>query len=87
MKPTTYVTENKEENYLEIYIFPSIMSIVFTSFKHHKLPISIRIPVTLPQIVYICMTAPVHELPLFKPASCAVVNCNKLYPGWPLHLS
>ena len=28
----TYVTENKEENYLEIY-FPSIMSIVFTSFK------------------------------------------------------
>ena len=46
--PTTYVTENKEENY-----FPSIMSIVFTSFKHTKLPISIKIPF----IVYICMTA------------------------------
>ena len=27
--------------------FPSIISIVFTSFKHPKLPISIRIPVTL----------------------------------------
>ena len=30
---------------------------VFTSFKHPKLPISIKIPVTLLQIVYICMTA------------------------------
>ena len=28
------------------------MSIVFTSFKHRKLPISIKIPVTLLQIVY-----------------------------------
>ena len=37
--------------------FPSIMTIVFTSFKHSKLPISIKIPVTLLQIVYICMTA------------------------------
>ena len=27
----TYVTENKDENYLE-----SIMSIVFNSFKHHN---------------------------------------------------
>ena len=35
-EPTTYVTESKEENYLEIH-FPSIMSIVFTSFKHPKL--------------------------------------------------
>ena len=33
------------------------MSIVFASFKHPKLPISIKIPVTLLQIVYICMTA------------------------------
>ena len=33
------------------------MSIVFNSFKHPKLPISIKIPVTLLQIVYICMTA------------------------------
>ena len=48
---TTYVTENKEENY------KSIMSIVFTSFKHLKLSICIKIPVTLLQIVYICMTA------------------------------
>ena len=29
------------------------MSIVFTSFKHTKLPISITIPVNLLQIVYI----------------------------------
>ena len=50
--PTTYVSENKEENYLS-----SSMSIVLTSFKHPKLPISIQIPVTLLQIVYICMTA------------------------------
>ena len=37
--------------------FPSIMSIVFTSFKHPKLSISFKNPVTLLQIVYICMTA------------------------------
>ena len=55
--PTTYVTEIKE-TYFEIYtIKTSIMSIVFTSFKHSKQPISIIIPVTLLQIVYICMTA------------------------------
>ena len=33
--------------------FPSIMSIVFASFKHPKLPISIKSSVTLLQIVYI----------------------------------
>ena len=54
--PTTYVTENKEENYFEKH-FPSTMSIVCTSFKHPKLPISIKITATLLQIVYICMTA------------------------------
>ena len=37
--------------------FPSIVSIVFTAFKHHKLPISIKIPVTLLPIVYMYMTA------------------------------
>ena len=36
--------------------FSSIMSIVFTSFTHPKLPISIKIPVALLKIVYICMT-------------------------------
>ena len=36
-----------KENYLEIYTFPSIMSIVFVSFKHPNMPISIKIPVTL----------------------------------------
>ena len=33
------------------------MSTVFTSFKHPKLPISIKILVTLLQIVHIRMTA------------------------------
>ena len=66
--PTTYVTENKEENYLEIH-FPSIMSIVFTSFKYPKLPISIKIHVILLQIVYIFawqlyLQIRVNELPL-----------------------
>ena len=35
----------------------SFMSVVFTSFKYPKLQISIKIPVTLLQIDYICMTA------------------------------
>ena len=52
--PTPYVNENKE-NYLEIYTYQVScqLSIVFVSFKHPKLPISIKIPVTLRQIVYI----------------------------------
>ena len=51
----TYVTENKK-NYYEIYI-SSTMSIVFASFKHLQLPISIKIPFTILQILYICMAA------------------------------
>ena len=53
--PTTYVTENKE-NYLEIYTY-QVLCPLSASVIHPKLPISIRIPVTLWQIVYICMTA------------------------------
>ena len=51
------------------------MSIVFTSFKHHKLPISIKIPVTLLQIVYICMTAisPNYEIMSYLFANLLVV--------------
>ena len=33
------------------------MSIVFASYKHLGLPNSTKIPVTLLQIVYTCMTA------------------------------
>ena len=49
-----------------------------------KRPISITIPVTLLQIVYICMTVlylhiRVHELPLCSPASCVVVRQNEVY--------
>ena len=62
------------------FTFSMFMSIVFSSFKHPKLPISIKIPVTLLQIVHICMTANlqirVHELPLCQPASCVVVKCE-----------
>ena len=54
--PTTYISENKI-NYLEVYTLSCIMSIVFASFKHLKLPISIKIHVTLLHIIYICMTA------------------------------
>ena len=54
MCTTTCVTANRKKT---IWKFPSISSIVFTSFKHPKLPISIKIPVTLLQIVYVCMTA------------------------------
>ena len=50
--PTTYITENKETMF-KFTLKHSIMSIVFSSFKHLKLPISIIIP----QIVYIWMTA------------------------------
>ena len=50
--PTTYVTENKEENYLEVYIFQ-----VSCPLSLPKLPICIKILVTLPQIAYIYITA------------------------------
>ena len=53
--PTAYVTENKETSF-KFTLKPSTMSIVFAYFKHPKLPISIRIPVTIPQVVYIWMT-------------------------------
>ena len=53
--PTAYVTKSKE-TYLEIYTF-QVSCPLFCVFKHSKLPISIRISVTLPQSVYICMTA------------------------------
>ena len=32
------------------------MSFLFSSIKHLELPVSIKIHVTLPQLVYICMT-------------------------------
>ena len=42
----------REKKYLEIYIFQISRPLSLT-----KLPISTKIPVTLLQIVYICMTA------------------------------
>ena len=48
--PTIYVTENKETSFK--YTFKLItMFIIFACFKHLKLLISYRIPVTTPQIV------------------------------------
>ena len=53
--PTTYVNEIKE-TYMK-YTLTSIMSIGFASFKHLKLPISTKIPVSIWRIVHIYMTA------------------------------
>ena len=55
--PTTYVTEIKEPYFDKYHVH------WLSSYKHPKLPISIKLPVTLLQIVYICMTAisPNHE--------------------------
>ena len=53
--PTTYVTEIKE-TYFEIYTKQATCQSAF-SFKHLNLPISIKIPVTIWQTVYIYMTA------------------------------
>ena len=49
-----YLQHMLQNSYLH---FPSIMSIVFTPFKYPKLPIIIKIPVSLRQTFYICMTA------------------------------
>ena len=51
-KLCSYATENEEENYLEFYIFQ-----VSCPLSHSKLPISIKMSVTLMQIYYIYMTA------------------------------
>ena len=48
--PTIYVTENKEISF-KLTFKPGTMFIVFAYFKHLKLSINIRIPVTSPQIV------------------------------------
>ena len=60
--PTTYVTE-----IIGNLHFPSIMSIVLTSFKYPELPISIKIPVTL-----LLHDNYISELPLCLPVSCVV---------------
>ena len=54
--PTTCVSENKK-TVLKFTFIPSIMSLAFASFKHLKLPISIKMHVSILQIVYVCMTA------------------------------
>ena len=41
-----YVTENKKN-----YFVPSIVSIIFASFKHLKLPISSKIPNNIKRFV------------------------------------
>ena len=50
--PTAFVAENKEPIF-KFTLKPSTMSIVSASFKHLKMSISIIIPVTIPQIVYV----------------------------------
>ena len=51
-----HVTENNEENYLEIYNFQVSCPLSLPLFNI-KLSISIKIPVTLLQYTFICMTA------------------------------
>ena len=53
--PTTYVTENREENYLEIYICQVSCPLPLPLLNIPNC--QSVIPVTLLQIVYICMTA------------------------------
>ena len=48
--------EIRKKTILEFIFIPSTMSIFYESFKHLKLPISIKIYVTILQIVYICMS-------------------------------
>ena len=47
IEATTYVTENEEENYLEIYIFQVSCPFSLPLLNHLKLPISIKIPVAV----------------------------------------
>ena len=55
--PTTYVSENKE-TYFEIFTNQESCTLIrFVSLKHLTLPISIKIPATVWQIVYIYLTA------------------------------
>ena len=52
----------------------SIMHIVFTFFKHHKLLISIEIPVTLLHIVYICMTT-IYNISKIEFMNSSLLTC------------
>ena len=50
-----YVTENKETSF-KFTFKPSTICSLPAYFKHLKLPISTRMPVTTPQIIQIFMT-------------------------------
>ena len=56
-----------------------IMSVVFASFKHLKLPISIKIPVTQWQIVYSISRIMSHLSPAI---SCLVVNSRLFHSAY-----
>ena len=58
------------------------MSIVFTSFKNPKLPISIKIPVTLLQFIFawqLNLQYKVHELPLVNLLVAIIVIYSPLF--------
>ena len=55
--PTIYVCYRKKITIFKFIFLPSPMHIVFASFNHLEMQISFKIPVTLLQIVYTCMTA------------------------------
>ena len=54
--PATYVTENKEENYLEIYILQVSWPLSLPLFNTPNCQSVLKF-LSLLQIVYICMTA------------------------------
>ena len=67
------------------------MSIVFTSFKHPKLPISIKITVTLLQIVYILNKSENATSELFALYIQNYANqeckwkCSLMFKYWVMH--
>ena len=62
--------------------FPSIMSIVFTSFKHYKLPISIKVPVTLLQMFIFAWQLYLQIRVSWTTSllTCLLRGCNKTTP-------
>ena len=62
--PKTYVTEIKE-TFFKIYT-KQVSCPLASYFKHLNLPISIKIPVTIWQIVYIYMTAQGSPTPFWE---------------------
>ena len=55
--PTTYDSGKNEENHFEIDAYQVSYPLYLPLYKHAKLPINVKIPVSIRQIVYIYMTS------------------------------